>query len=326
MVPVRKILLCAGALLGGLLAAEGIVRWGVGYPTYGVEYKVLGIRNSDNGIQNIYVPHSAYWTVEGGNNVFHRNNIGLPGSDVHAGPAARYVFVLGSSFIEAAQVQPDSMATAVFQRLLTRKDPALQVLNLGHSGHDAYDNYFRCLYFSRRYKPEAVILVLQDLELSWLVHHPHPLTFTPPAEFGTEVQSIPTRLMIALRNASAFGNLLAEWRRGVKGDRGQGESAGASVRAPQEGSGNEKSPDDLGKCLEAFHAAYGEAFLVVSMMSDTATYGYLHRFCDNVHVPLTVGMIPPEDHLLGGSGHLAVRGNSHLGEILYESLAQPSQH
>ncbi len=325
MVPVRKILLCTGALVGGLLIAEGVVRWGIGYPSYGVEAKVLGIRNSDNGIQNIYLPHSAYWTVEGGNRVFHRNNIGLPGSDIHAGPAARYVFVLGSSFIEASQVPPDSMATAVLQRLLARKEPAVQVLNLGHSGHDAYDDYFRSLYFSRRYRPEAVILVLQDLELSWLSHHPHPLTFVRPAEFGTELHSMTSRLMIALRNASALGNLLAEWRRGVKGDRGQTEAAPASSRTQQEETGNGRSPEDLGKCLEAFHAAYGDAFHVVSMMSDTAANGYLHRLCDNVHMPFIVGVIPPEDHLLGGSGHLAVRGNIHLGEILYESLAQPSR-
>ena len=84
------------------------MRYGLGYPVYGLDKKV---KIRDIGWSNIWKPYSEYWNVEGGNRKFSRNNIGLPGLNVKIADDSKYIYILGSSFVEALQIPPEMIAT-----------------------------------------------------------------------------------------------------------------------------------------------------------------------------------------------------------------------
>ena len=81
------------AFIFAFILNELFVRFVIKYPNYGVEKKMIGIR-ADDQVQNIFKPYSKYWNVEGGNRVFKRNNLGLPGTDVNISNSSKYILFL----------------------------------------------------------------------------------------------------------------------------------------------------------------------------------------------------------------------------------------
>ena len=165
MVYLKKIFIFFIFFIIALIINEIIFAKIIGYPRYGVYKKIHGIRKTENEISEIYYPHSKYWTVEGGNKVYTRNNIGLPGKDVIINDSINYIFVLGDSFVEAYQVSPLKMATSIFDDNIDKikKENLFEVINLGHSGHTAYDCYLRCSFYKNKYFPYAVFLVISSV-------------------------------------------------------------------------------------------------------------------------------------------------------------------
>jgi hypothetical protein len=318
----KKVLLLLAALLIAALFTELLVNYIVRFPKYGVDTKLVGIRSSEGGIESMFFPYSSYWTVEGGNRVFQRNNLGLPGTDVVVSDSSRYVFVLGCSFIEAAPVPPDSMATAVFQRRLSRIDPRFQVINLGHSGHDLYDSYFRSAYYERMLPPEEVILEVHGEGSTWLPRHRQPLTFTLPPDFGTPVSSLATKAIIFARDQSSLLNMIGI---AIKADQQRREdeeeiaknkaSAAAEKREPA-------LPSDLLPCLEEFHEKYKEKFLLLSMLMDARENAILGDYCRSHGLKFVSKDIVVLENRTGPAGHLNVKGNKILGEFLYGSFLE----
>jgi hypothetical protein len=318
----KKVLLVLLALPIAFLFTELLVSNILHYPKYGVDRKLLGIRSSEGGVENIYFPHSKYWTVEGGNRVFQRNNLGLPGTDVVVSGSSRYVFVLGCSFVEAEQIPPDSMATSIFQRRLSRIDPQFQVVNLAHSAHDLYDSYRRSAYYEQTFPPKAVFLEIHDDGAQWLPRHPHPLTFTLPPDFGKPKSSFPTEVLIFLRNRSSLVNMITIAYKYAE-IREQDEVKGAESRRSTADDGREATlPMDFLTCLEEFHVKYKEKFCVISMIPDARENDALTYYCRSHGLKfLSKEILIPENQLSGG-GHLNLAGNAALGDFLYESFVE----
>ena len=101
------------AAISATLLTELAVRYILGFPTYGVDKKLLGIKSSTS-TSNIFYPHSKYYNVEDGYKVYKRNNLGLYGKDVSWNKNDTLIYVLGSSYLEAAPTPPDSMAVSHF--------------------------------------------------------------------------------------------------------------------------------------------------------------------------------------------------------------------
>ncbi|MCX6163654.1 MAG: hypothetical protein NTU73_02140, partial [Ignavibacteriae bacterium] len=76
-----------------------------------------------------------------------RNNLGFPGVDVDTAIGQKYVYVVGNSYVQAYEVEPDSMATSVLYKKVKNKFSNFSVLNLGRGDQDVYDSYFKCLYY-----------------------------------------------------------------------------------------------------------------------------------------------------------------------------------
>ena len=177
---IYKLIILTVSLSFAFIISEIIVRNLVGYPDYGVEYFVYGI-SSNIKWQPQYYPDSKYFNNENSKfSVFKRNNLGLPGLDAKL--TKKKIFVLGSSFIEASQVQPEKISVSVFQQLVEKNFPDFTVLNLGRKAHDLYDCWFRYNYYKRIYEPECVILIID--QRNSFSRHPHPLNFSLPQNFG----------------------------------------------------------------------------------------------------------------------------------------------
>ncbi len=96
------------------------------------------------GWSNIRYPYAKVFNVEG-RNLAVLNNFGLPGTDIRNLDNA--TVVLGSSFVEAFQLQASDISTSYLQRDLDQMEIKRNVVNLGSSGHDPYDSWFRLKYF-----------------------------------------------------------------------------------------------------------------------------------------------------------------------------------
>lgn len=152
----KKFLIVLAAFLFSVIANELVVRFIIGYPAYGVEKSIEGIPYP--GQELMFKPHSKYWSVEGGNKVFSRNNIGLQGSNVIVSNSSKYIFVLGNSFIKGAETEQSEIATSVFQSMLNPNFSKYQVINLGFYAHNPFQLWFIAQYFERIYPPAYVML------------------------------------------------------------------------------------------------------------------------------------------------------------------------
>jgi len=321
----KKLILLGLAFLVALLVTELLVRYVLKFPTYGVEVKLSGIRSSEGGVESMFYPHSRYWTVEGGNRVFERNNLGLPGTDVVVADSSQYVFVLGCSFIEAEQVPPESIATSMLQRRLSLISPRLQVINLGHSGHDLYDSYLRAAYFERMLPPAAVILELHEDGAVWFPRHAHPLRFTVGPDFGRPVRSWTADALRLARNYSSLVNIVVN---AVKADQRKRDEEEEIAGKRRTAAGTEEEPTlpaDLLTCLEAFHEKYGEKFCLVSMLMYPRENQDLADYCKSHGMNFVSRDLIVTENRVAQAGHLNIKGNTALGELLYESYLKIRQ-
>ena len=124
----KRILLLTAAALVALALAELFVGIVLGYPSYGAKEKINICSYKD--FQLIFYPYTKYWNVEGGNQIFKRNNLGFPGIDVKISKDSKYILMLGNSALEGLQINPEAMCTSVFQKKLNRVYSTYQVVNL----------------------------------------------------------------------------------------------------------------------------------------------------------------------------------------------------
>lgn len=314
----KKITLIFLAAIVAFFVTEILLAKIIGYPVHGIEKSVLGIKG-DGEANNIYYPYSKYWTVEGSNNVFKRNNIGLPGIDIQVSRYSKYIYVLGSSYIEAFQVPPEKMATSVLQILLKKKNPEYQVINLGASGHDPYDLFFRLAYYEKTYKPEKIVLILEQLFSEWLLRHHYPLNFNDSNEMGkvyTNKNPI-KRLVKKNIEKSSFLTLVWDMFKEVL----NGENNNNFLNNYNNNNQNDrKIAEELKKCLIEYKAKYDDKFVLVSIINNNIENKLLANFCKKNYIEFVSSGLNSSNFKINKNGHLNNEGNKKLGELIYENI------
>lgn len=301
------------AAISATLLTELAVRYILGFPTYGVEKKLLGIKSSEPK-SNIFYPHSKYYNVEDGYQVYKRNNLGFYGKDVSWNKSDTLIYVLGSSYLEAASTPPDSMAVSHFQKWIDASGKPYKVINLGRSGHDPYDLYFRLAWFEKLYGKGKVILVLEGSYEEWLTRHPHPLSFSLSPQFGLLASSITTQLAIIVLNHSACAYMI---KQAVK-SADSGENAFLLKQTSNDSVS--RIPNDLMICLDSYQKKYGDDFIVLSIMESKIHNDELGQYCSSKKINFYSWPINKAANKIKGIGHLNLYGNRQLGMALYECL------
>jgi len=317
----KKFILLFLAILLALVINELFVRYIIQYPIWGVKNKIIGIRSSENGIQNEYFPYSKYWNVESGNKVFLRNNLGFWGIDVDTNINSKYIIVLGSSYIEAQQVPPEASAVSIFFAKIKKNNLNYQVINLGYSGHDPYDSYLRILYYEKYYHPSIVLLVLNSNNIKWLNRHSYPFNFKVNDNFGKKQSGIKLRSMKLLRNHLSSFNLIANYILGGNGNDAKKIEQGNEYF--YQGVLNAQNLVKLFDCLTVYQKKYSNNFVCVSVDSNLKSNRLIENWCkdnkvnfvhsENIEVP---------KNLLHGSGHFNQAGNLQLGNYLYDTFIE----
>ncbi len=309
-----------GVLIFALIIIEFTVRITIGHPTYNIERKLYGLRKSNNGITDIYSPHTRFWTSEGGYSISYTNNLGLPGSDVIVSDTTKYIYVLGSSYVQANQVAPSKVSTSVLQSRLGTNS-RYQVLNLGEGGLDQYDSYFKLKYYERIYKPEVIFLVIERVDERWLSRH-DTLNFVLSEYFGSEIiPNMAERIERYLRRNSSFLNLLSNGYKIASKTNIRSSKIVNTVNNP-----NQTRSEDISKklllCLEKFGEDYGSGFIVVSMIDNSGINIFLDNFCRSRNISFRYSPINRAENKLNIRGHLNEKGNEELGDFLYETFKE----
>lgn len=317
-VSINKITVVITSLLVALFINEMVVKYAIGYPTFGLDKKVSGIRSpfSESGWQNLYTPYSKYWNVEGGNIVEQRNNFGLPGNDITMNEKTNAVYVLGDSYLEAFQMKRDKMATVIFQHFINNEKLDFSVVNLAYSGHDPYDLYFRLKYFETMFRRGYVILVLPSDKLDLLKRSKN-LDFTLAGKQVAEKSGIGYKVEKILRNSFASFNLfkyLFEEEREIGA-----EKQNKLIERNKDYDYSDKYLL-LDNVVIQYYKEYGKDFLLLSTASDTSLNKHLEEFCNNNNINFTQDNISETDYRINGNGHLNEKGNAKLGEFLSKAF------
>jgi len=218
---------------------------------------------------------------------------------------------LGSSFIEAYQVAPEKMASAIFASHIQQTDPTLQVINLGCSGHDPYDDFFRAFWFVHQFQPEKVILVLEGGFDRWLKRQKHPLDFDASNAGINADNKLTTRIMLLARNHSALLNLFAQSLKS------SGQEEGSETKKDDKQSTEEILSEDLFHCLIQFRNTFGERFMLISTSEIAPFNRSLSDFCGRNQIVFKYNeRIVVAENRFNGSGHLNEQGNKILGQFL----------
>lgn len=315
----KKITLIFLAAIIALFIVEVFISKIVGYPVPGVWKSVLGIKG-DGEASYIYYPYSKYWTVEGGNKVFRRNNIGLPGINIEISPNSKYVYVLGSSYIEAFQVPPEKMATSVLQMLLKNKNPEYQVINLGASAHDPYDLFFRLTYFEKIYRPTKIVLILEEFFGEWLQRHHHPLNFNNSREWGKEYVNknpIKDHLKKIIEKSSFLSLVKATYKEGfIK----ENNNDFIKIKNVKNKRSDPDIPEELKACLIEYKKKYDNEFYLLSIIGNITQNKLLEKYCRNNSIGFFFSNVNISKNKINQKGHLNIEGNKELGRFIYENI------
>lgn len=291
------------------LFAELITRYLYKYPVYGFEKRV---RIRDWGWSNIYKPYSKYRHLKDRNQVFQRNNLGLPGIDVKISENSKYIFVLGSSSIEASHISPELMAVSVFQKQLREVNSDYQVVNLGYGGRDPFDLYRRAAYFEKMFNPSSIILIIVKLNEQWLDSHKYPLNFNLDSPFGMEDISFSTRIKMIFRKHSSLINLVYSEMRNIV--------FRIKKTCSQADYKNERFTERYLSILKKYKQKYGKNFMILSILKEMDLNKELEKFCADFDIPFYNSPKCADDNFLRDCSHLNEKGHELLGNFIARSF------
>lgn len=289
--------------------AELVVRYIFKFPVYGLEKRV---KIRDCGWSNIYKPYSKYKHFENRNQVFQRNNLGLPGTDIIVSENSKYIFVLGSSSIEATQMPSEKMATSVFQKELNKINTDYQVINAAYGGRDIYDLYRRAAYFEKFFEPSYIMLIIVKLNEQWLDSHSFPLDFEFKKGFGEIDKSFFAKIKMDLRGRSSLLNLVYTSFRNLIYNRKR--TIATSVSEEKEISERYYS------IIREYKKKYKEKLLILSAIVNIKINDMLGIFCKQSNIPFFYSNIRTSENSLDGYDHLNLTGNKLLGEFMFGSF------
>ncbi len=321
----KRLLITICGILNALIVVELVVKFVIGYPVIsGRERHVFLPKIGRFRTLVLYEPFSEFWTVEGGNRAWRRNNIGLPGGDFDLKGERQNILLAGSSFIEAYHMSNDQTAAAEFQRQLDRQYPKeYNVINIGSAKHDPYLAWFRTRFFAGIYPPAKVVLPVEGMFHEWFTQYKTPLDFTIPERFGERVEaSIFIRFTETIRRYSSMMNMLA---RSLKMASRENVTCTETVTSDRL-----LLPEAMKQVLLSFREDYGNDFLLVSFNNDVEENRALGFFCEQneINFRSTEDILQPQ-YRFDGDGHLNIEGNRMLGEFLCrafrETYKEPTQ-
>jgi len=315
----RTLFLLFISFLMSLVVSELTVRYVVRYPDYGISDFVFGI-SSNIKWQAQYRPYSRYINTEArGFHPFRRNNLGLPGIDIDTGKDK--VLVLGSSFIEAAQVPPANISVSVFAKLLEKSRMShFTAVNLGRKAHDLYDSWFRYQYYKNLLDYKYVMLIVD--QRNSFARHKQPFVFSLPAGFGKMEKRLSKRLGTIALSRSAY---LALMFRGIRDlIRTDKEEDLNDLNADGNASAGNAETDFIKGviiCLRQFSAELENQLIIVSIIDKPELNMQVKAFCDQHGIFCMVSdTIQSKENQIDGSGHFNLRGNRMLGELMFSAL------
>lgn len=315
----KKVSLFLLSFVLAFVTVEIFLQYVIGFPTHGVEKKLIGISSSATESQYIYKPISNYFTVEGGLKIYRRNNLGLPGVDVDTSGGKRFVAVLGNSYIEAYQVPPEFTAVGVAQSILRSKSSQFELINLGLSKYDAFDLLYRANYFNRTFNFSKVILIITESQTKLFKRHKK-IKFDPNQKVKQKESKL-FKIGTFLRNQSVLISLVGSpsnlLNRGA--DATEEETSEFEKRTKY----SKKDYDQkLCTVLKEYYKLFGNGFIVINIAEDEneSIPELSKEFLIENKVTYHYSKINTGENKINKKGHLNMRGNAELGEVIYEIL------
>lgn len=318
--PLKTCCLLHICVLFSFSMVEILIRATINHPTYNIEKKLSGLRKSNNGITEIYMPYSRFWTSEGGYNISVTNNLGLSGSDVILSDTSKYIYILGSSYVQANQVERYKISTSVLQSKLGYNS-RYQIINLGEGGLDQYDSYFKMKYYEKLYKPELIFMILERVDDRWLSRH-DTLNFDIDGNAVFEIEpGIIEKVEHYLRTYSAFINLLSNGYKITSKIGFNGSNRINTINDP-----NETKAENISKklltCINKFSEVYKSKFMLVSIINNDEINNSLDKYCKEKNIHFSCSKINRNENKLNQNGHLNENGNRELGNFLYKLIEE----
>ena len=305
-----KVALLFFAIVFAVLISELITRYVIRFPTFGVKKYVIGLDPRGFDKNRVYKPNSLYYTSENGFQVFRHNNIGLKGNNVN--PNYKNIFMLGSSYVEAAQVHPKLIASSVVNNYTQKL--GYQVINIGYQGCTPYEQYCRLKYYSATYPPSLVVLVLDSTYDGWYKHWSFKqIDPTTDSRFGLESKVLSHELYRIGRNSSAMINL-----------------AVPAIKSRNKKANDDGFTPDMGN-TPGFHSDYSAILNSIKLIDEASPKLVVVSFIRDLSVSKTIGDklasigvpyfhrdLKTRDNVL--VGHFNEKGNRELGEFIIEIL------
>lgn len=317
----KKTIIVLFAFLLSFILAEIIISNFLGYPKRKGQRKfVYAPQILNNEILKWKNPYTKYWTVEGGNNVFSYNNLGLPGTDVYISDSSEIIFMLGDSFLEAMQVDPKKMSVSVFGDML--KNTIYKPLNLGAPNNDPYILWFRANFYEKYFKPDYVCLLVTCLEVLDLnfQNHLNVFNFSLPDNFGIQINDGKMEVFANIfRNNLASVNLLANGINSYNSTQKNIQSVSYTV---SDTVNYVKDVNRLKECLIKYKNKYGDKFFVVCMEPVEENNKLLVSACESIGVHYARKNLLVKENILEGGSHLNNLGNQKLGELFYDTFVR----
>ncbi len=312
------------AIITSLFVVEVITRSLIGYPAYSNEKLYwLNKEISTHSTESV-MPHKRIWSVEGGITVTELNNLGLPGNDVDTNNS-KYIFILGNSFVESAQMQQNKTSTAILQDMLKKSNNDYQVLNLGKSAADLYTLFFRSIFYSRNYEPEIVIYVVESLERMkhYFERHEGRFNFEIPEYLGSEypIGSL-KKIRDKLRIISAYANLVYNSFEYFRSDKiNSYEQNSTENEINKENVNNEDLSvfiNQMKDCLTNYKKYYRNKFKIVSICSTNEENKIIKEISKELDIDSYLNTtVLNNNNQIKSYGHLNESGNKELGIFLY---------
>jgi hypothetical protein len=316
---IKAVILLIVSFMMSLAISELAIRYIVGYPDYGIDNFVFGV-SSNIKWQAQYRPYSRYINTEQrGFHPYRRNNLGLPGTDIDV--RKDLVFVLGSSFIEAAQVPPEQISVSIFSKLLKESRlSSFTAVNLGRKAHDLYDSWFRYQYYKNILNHRYVMLIVD--QRNSFARHKQPFEFGLPAGFGKIENRLTKRLGTIALSRSAY---LALMFRGVRDltrkDKDEDLNDLKSDGKTSESNKDEDFIKGVLICLREFSTELKNQLIVVSIINKPELNEQVKSYCDQNGIYCMISdTIQIKENQIDGSGHFNLKGNRRLGELMFSAL------
>jgi len=307
----KKVLLLISFVFA-ITFSEMVIRYIIGFPDFGVEKYVVGLDMRGFDKCRVYKPKSKYYTIEGGLKTFKRNNIGLPGNDYQ--DSLLNIILLGSSFVEAKEVDPCKMASVVLNEYCRKR--GYQVLNLGYRGCTPYEQYTRLQYYGEMYKPDVVVLILDSTYDSWYSSRKHPIVNAEKiGKFGTTDTNLYHNVYKDLRNFSSLVNLVVPGL--FVGSKKTDDDA--QQLALENELIDQSSISKLIQSIELIKQNCNR-LIVVSFIDNPKALNFVKDNLSKCNLSLFQIDLKKPQNLVNGRGHLNEKGNLLLGSFIYRVL------